>query len=268
VSIRDLALGVDFLRGLRKQAEFPFLATNLVVGGKPLFETYREFTYGDISVLVMSVLTPAPGLVQGVEIQAPADAIRAVLRGLPAKERFVIVLADLSWEERVRLAKEVPEVRVLLGGVDKTDRGEQISPTVLVYNGSDKLREVGSAAITLKAGFRENHFKPFFQFEAAQAAQESIEQWQAQARELERAADRTKKRADREKKRGEARALYAKITEQEAVFGIGSPDAIRYEFETTVVDEKLAGENPVSALVRAYQNQVSSPNRNNADLAH
>ena len=120
-SSQDLAMGVEFLKGLPDQTTIPFVCTNLHgADGKPMFRPSLELEYANASILILSVTGEyplVPKLKDGFTVVPPKKAIKAVLTGLPKKDRLVILVASgIEPAEQDELANEFPDIHLFLGG--------------------------------------------------------------------------------------------------------------------------------------------------------
>lgn len=122
---RDLVLGRPLLTKLSEEAEFPFLAANLVdaTTGEPVFRKRTMVTLdGGVKVGVFGVTLPptARGSASAESSWKVLDAVqvsRAEVQALRAAGAHVVVaLAHLSEKDEAKLAQEVPGITVILGG--------------------------------------------------------------------------------------------------------------------------------------------------------
>ena len=124
VGDRDLALGVDVLRKLAKQAKFPFVSSNIVdaTTSKPVFEPRVVLDKAGVKIGVIGLVRKGfPGEDRiakdnGIRILPPVEAARAQVEALRKKGVGVIIaLAQLTQDEMADLAEKVPDIDVILG---------------------------------------------------------------------------------------------------------------------------------------------------------
>lgn len=113
-SLSDLHLGESFLKDEAKKHGVKLLATNLLSkSGKPVFDTFLEFKFRDVSVVVLSILSrPDEKLNRQYRLESADAAIKNVLA---TKKGFIIVLSDANESERARLSRTYPEINLVLG---------------------------------------------------------------------------------------------------------------------------------------------------------
>src|SRR5262245_4714228 len=140
VGNHEFDYGSEALERARGEAKFPFLAANIFrADGKPAFGTSLVKRYGDLTVGVVGLCTPAvPTMVDsatiaGLRFESPVDAARREVTRLRETERcdVVVVLAhsglgedaaldstagapDEDWGRR--LAQQVPGIDVVVLG--------------------------------------------------------------------------------------------------------------------------------------------------------
>jgi hypothetical protein len=110
----ELELGPEFLKQV--EAEVPFVSANASPSnGGALAPPYRLCQAGSRRVLVIGVVSPQFATPE-IQVSDPAAAVLAVLREATAPRDAVLVLAFLPEEELRDLARQVPEVDLLIGG--------------------------------------------------------------------------------------------------------------------------------------------------------
>jgi 2',3'-cyclic-nucleotide 2'-phosphodiesterase (5'-nucleotidase family) len=157
-SIDDFMLGKEGLKQLQSKAKFSFITTNLysATSHAPLFERYKEFDFGKVSVLVLG-LSRAKSLfpiAEKIETVDPVKAIKDTLASLPPKNRLVVALVTLPKEDRDRIRREAPEVNVVVGGEENesTFQLRQYVGTQLYLNPMSRGRAVAKIAMQFPQG--------------------------------------------------------------------------------------------------------------------
>lgn len=121
---RDLALGPVALKGLADRAKFPFLNANVVntETREPLFQTSAILEAGDYKIGVTSVVTNAYRMKAnqekafGFTVKSPQAVLGPILEEFEAKGiQIILLLGHLTLEECEDVAKEFPQIDVVLG---------------------------------------------------------------------------------------------------------------------------------------------------------
>lgn len=120
---RDVkGFGIAFLAELQKQSKFPFLCANVVdKAGKPVFTAYKVYERRGHRIGVFGLLGSGAEPKEGVEEYRVTDAFevaREVVKKLVEEEQVqvVVLLGHLDSRDVERMAKEVPEIDIVLGG--------------------------------------------------------------------------------------------------------------------------------------------------------
>ncbi len=116
----DGSLGSEELLRLQRQARVTFLSANLAgMDGKPLFPPYEWLEIGGSKILVFG-LSGGPSstwpLDKSVQLLPFSTALEPVRRAMLSKPDQVILLSNISEEDRALVAKLVPETSIFLGG--------------------------------------------------------------------------------------------------------------------------------------------------------
>lgn len=113
----DYGFGVSRLEKLKAKANFPFVATNMKDNGKKLTVPYALVEKDGIPVAVFSLSTkPAKKLPKGVTWENPVEAFKRAKAMLPAgKKPLIVVLSDLTWEERTDLLATDKDINIMIG---------------------------------------------------------------------------------------------------------------------------------------------------------
>lgn len=136
----EVQLGLESLRRLQKQLEVPFVSANLhTAEGDLAFEQFRLVEAAGQRVLIVGVLSPEYATDE-VQIADPKEAVLAALRSVAQPYDYLVVLAYLPELELRRLADELPEAQIVVGG----PTGQSIRPTrvgpVLLASATNKGR--------------------------------------------------------------------------------------------------------------------------------
>jgi hypothetical protein len=127
----EAALGAEYLREVRSKLRVPFISANVRdAKGDLVVEPLRVETRGKKRIAITGVLSRKYAT-ENIRIDEPKDAILAAKAKAGAYDTLV-VLAYLPEEELRQLAKELPEVDLLLGGPTvQSISPQQVGPTLL-----------------------------------------------------------------------------------------------------------------------------------------
>ncbi len=119
----EAALGAGYLRDVRRRLDVPFVSANLRDEAGTLIAAPRiEVAAGGVRVVLVGVVSPR--LVGGgLKADEPRDAVLKAVEGLSFDA--LVVLAYLPEPELRRLAADLPEADVVVGG----PTGQSIAPT-------------------------------------------------------------------------------------------------------------------------------------------
>ncbi len=140
VGEKDLMMGVKFLIEASLKARFSFVSTNLVdrATGKSIFKPYVVKEVAGLRVGVLGLLDDQfnptlqennPGL--NVAVAEPVAALKAAMKGLRESCDFIVVLSQLGESGDKKLAREVRDIDLILGG-----GGEARRPVAERQNGT------------------------------------------------------------------------------------------------------------------------------------
>lgn len=129
VGEKDLMMGPKFLLEVSPKAKFPFVSTNLVdkKTGKSIFKSYVIREISGLRVGVLGLLDDQfnrelqeknPGL----SIAEPVATLQAAMKGLREYCDFIVVLSQLGESKDKKLAREVHEIDLILGGGGESRR--------------------------------------------------------------------------------------------------------------------------------------------------
>jgi 2',3'-cyclic-nucleotide 2'-phosphodiesterase (5'-nucleotidase family) len=132
----DLALGLDALKALRAKAKFPFVSANLREAGsaKLLYDPFVLTQAAGFKVAIVGLTNPktaTKGYYEkaGVEVEAPADALRKQAQAINASgAQVVILLSNLGVDGTTKVLQEVPrqDLPVTLAVVSNSARSTHV----------------------------------------------------------------------------------------------------------------------------------------------
>jgi 2',3'-cyclic-nucleotide 2'-phosphodiesterase (5'-nucleotidase family) len=119
----DLSLGKEFLLEISKQANFPFLSSNVIdeESGKLLFSPNMIKEIRGLRVGIFSLLSPDFFLAQtdprrnGLIFKSPTETAQDMVKELQPKTDLIILLSHLSYPKDVELAKTVSGIHLIIG---------------------------------------------------------------------------------------------------------------------------------------------------------
>jgi 2',3'-cyclic-nucleotide 2'-phosphodiesterase (5'-nucleotidase family) len=119
----DLSLGKEFLMGISKKANFPFLSSNLMDegSGKLLFPPYILKRINGLRVGIFSLLSPDSFLGQGdprrkgLTFRSPVETAQSMVKELQPKTDLIILLSHLGYQKDIELAQTVSGIHFIMG---------------------------------------------------------------------------------------------------------------------------------------------------------
>jgi 5'-nucleotidase / UDP-sugar diphosphatase len=120
----DLTLGKEFLLEISKNANFPFLSSNLLdeASGKILFQSslikeIHGYRIGIFSLLSPNFFTgPSDPRKKGLSIQPPIEVAQAMVKELKPKTDLIILLSHLGYAKDIEMAQTVQGINIIVGG--------------------------------------------------------------------------------------------------------------------------------------------------------
>lgn len=106
----DYQLGIEELKNASKEAQFPFISTNVTLKGDPPFKKSTAFDRDGLKVVVVSA-TP-PGKYGSAEAGNPVEAIKSELKEVGEYD-LLVVLSQLSLAENETLAETFRQALVV-----------------------------------------------------------------------------------------------------------------------------------------------------------
>jgi len=153
---KDFTFGLDHLKRLQKKARFPFLCANLLDAKTraPVFESFLLRGTTQATILVTGVISSndAKFIVDWtkdnagnptVELEEPVHALSQALASQAMRASVVIVLAQMSLDEALALAEEVPRINLII----LSDRNNNEDLT----HGGTIIASVGTKSKSVKA---------------------------------------------------------------------------------------------------------------------
>ena len=120
VGEHDLAFGIDALKALEAQANFPFLCANLFdAEGKALFPGSTVVERNGQKIGVVAALIPLPNHFlkkagEGLSMTDPIEALRREVKALGDSVDAVFVLAHVDYQDVLKIADTMPGIDFLL----------------------------------------------------------------------------------------------------------------------------------------------------------
>jgi 2',3'-cyclic-nucleotide 2'-phosphodiesterase (5'-nucleotidase family) len=148
---RDIGLGREFLMGLAKRANYPWVATNLmdVTTEKAVFQGQVIVEVGGLKVGVMGLLATSAGRSEAFEraqlkLAPLVPAAKAALAELEGQGADIIVaLSQLTPADERMVAEAVPEIQLFLGGeLAQTDDPMKTTGRALSVAGGQKGKQL------------------------------------------------------------------------------------------------------------------------------
>jgi 2',3'-cyclic-nucleotide 2'-phosphodiesterase (5'-nucleotidase family) len=154
--------GQDVLNKRIEQAEFPFICANIKYGENALLkrvEPYRIFKVNGITMSVLSLLevgsggipSTHPNNVAGLKFELPIKT--AGEYSYLGDNNVFVLLSHIGIERDIDIAKEYPEIDVILGGHSHTKiNNGMLENGVLITQASAKLNYAGETRVSVKNG--------------------------------------------------------------------------------------------------------------------
>jgi 5'-nucleotidase/UDP-sugar diphosphatase len=130
--------GFSALKKQELTASFPYLSANIFLeNGEPAFKSHITYQAGDKKIAIIGLTTPdtytesLPDRVKGLTFESPFKRSRELIKELKKSHDMVIVLSHLGFYPNenhglnspgdITLAKEIPEIDVIVGGHTHTE---------------------------------------------------------------------------------------------------------------------------------------------------
>jgi 2',3'-cyclic-nucleotide 2'-phosphodiesterase (5'-nucleotidase family) len=120
----DLTLGKEFLLEISKNANFPFLSSNLLneASGKVLFQSSLIKETNGLRIGIFSLLSPdfftgpSDPRKKGLTIRQPIEVAQAMVKELKPKADLIILLSHLGYVKDIEMAQTVRGINIIVGG--------------------------------------------------------------------------------------------------------------------------------------------------------
>lgn len=123
----DIGLGIQYLKNLQKRVRIPFLSANLKdrKTRKPVFNPYLIKDIGGAKIGIIGLLTATiPSYLQkettNYLMEEPVKAALDLMQGPMVHCSHIFVLAHLNPSEIESLAKQIPDISIIMGGQDRS----------------------------------------------------------------------------------------------------------------------------------------------------
>jgi len=157
----DLALGVDYLKSLAKQKDFPFISANLMdADNKPIFPRYVIKKVGDRNVGIFGLIGDTSGMPDKVKdltdgAATVSDALKAaesVIEEISGKVDYIVALTHQTANRDWVVARRVKGVDLVVGGHDKQRLEDpQVAESTLIVRAGEKGQYQGMLEVDLAA---------------------------------------------------------------------------------------------------------------------
>jgi len=136
VGNHEFDYGMPNLHRLIEMANFPLLAANIrrKADNSLVFGGTKRFMVGDEMIVVMGLTTPEtrvttmPSNVENLTFEDPAETAEMLAdRITHTRDRVVVALTHLGYDQDLELAREVPALDVIVGGHSHTEVDEAAS---------------------------------------------------------------------------------------------------------------------------------------------
>lgn len=130
VGNHEFDFGMPNLHRLINIAEFPVISANIIrkADGTRVFPGTVRFAVGDEMIVVFGLTTPEtrvttkPSNVANLEFVHPVEVARTLTRRIThSRDRVVVALTHLGYDEDLRLAEAVPGLDLVVGGHSHTE---------------------------------------------------------------------------------------------------------------------------------------------------
>lgn len=144
--------GVPELRNRLKEARFPVLSAN--VSGVPEVQPYTILNVKGLRIGVIGLTVENlsdvthPKNLSTIKVVRPVDALRDILPKVRPLADLIFLVAHVTFEEQVQVAKAFPEIRVIVAGHPHMSRTTQVGQTLIVETGVS-TQNVGKVEIRL-----------------------------------------------------------------------------------------------------------------------
>lgn len=165
----EFDFGYDLIRGRMPDANFPMLCCNVIdkERGVPVAEPYHIFRRGNYRVGVIGITTETllgetnPRVADYVDVYDPVPIVKSLARYLRSiGVDIVIAVGHQGYGRDIEMAKEIPELDVIVGGHTHTKLDE---PTrvgdVLVTQSWEWGKQIGVMKVTFERDSADERFR-------------------------------------------------------------------------------------------------------------
>lgn len=144
--------GLPELRNRLREARFPVLSAN--VSGVPEVRPYTILTVKGVRIGVIGATVENlaevthPKNLKTIAVTKVVDAVREILPAVRPQSDFIILVAHITTEEQMSLAKAFPEIRLIVAGHPHAARSTRVGQTLIVEAGSS-AQTLGKVTIRL-----------------------------------------------------------------------------------------------------------------------
>jgi 2',3'-cyclic-nucleotide 2'-phosphodiesterase (5'-nucleotidase family) len=174
----DLNLGKEFLLGISKKANFPFLSSNLIdeESGKNLFTPYVLKEVNGLRIGIFSLLSSDSFQGQGdprrkgLVLKSPAETAQDMVRELQPKTDLIILLSHLGHDKDVELVQTMKGIHLIVGshpGINFTI--PRLIHNTIILQTASKGMYAGRLNLTLY-----NHEPAFYDTKARQTLEQNL----------------------------------------------------------------------------------------------
>jgi 5'-nucleotidase/UDP-sugar diphosphatase len=144
--------GVPELRNRLREARFPVLSAN--VSGVPEVQPYTVLNVKGLRIGVIGLTVDTlpevthPKNLANLKVTKVVDALRETLPRVRPLADLIFLVVHVSFDDQIQLAREFPEIRLIVAGHPHTSRTTQVGQTLIVETGSS-TQNIGKVEIRL-----------------------------------------------------------------------------------------------------------------------
>jgi 5'-nucleotidase / UDP-sugar diphosphatase len=146
LGVHDFDYGADVLRKRMGEAKFSVLSANVLdaTTGKPLATPYVILERGNMKIAVIGLTTGeldqrvAPQNFAGLRVEDPVDTAKRLIPEIRPQANIIIALTHIGVNEDIRLASEVQDIDVIVGGMSESELHLplRVGRTIIVHDGA------------------------------------------------------------------------------------------------------------------------------------
>ena len=129
LGVHEFDYGLPVLKQRITEAKFPILCANVTYTdtGKPLAKPYTFIERGGMKIAVLGLITGevakrvAPENFAGLSVADPVDTARGLVPELKRQADLVVAVTHLGVNEDIRLASQVPQIDLIVGGMSHSE---------------------------------------------------------------------------------------------------------------------------------------------------